>query len=438
MKIWDDLSAELKKYKKTMDRMFYFFLAYIIVTEFMKNTWIVVILCNLILYGLSTVAPQMSMSTATLIYGMIWNIQMLLVIPAIYVIVAEMKTRREKITGVFFLLLGWFYTIHMREWNDMFIFRVMLLIVASYGKDFRKIVKTAIVTIAVCLLITTVLSLLKVIPEFNTERNGRVRRSFGVTSPIGYAAHLSMIALMILFLRNGILRWYHYTVIVAMTAFNVIFIDGRVSMLSSFLAIGGTLIYSILRRSNLKIPDKFLGFFRKTMAFSYVLIAGMFFLMTYIYKADNDAFYHHIPFLSTFESRIEVPHRLINKIGISVFGNYMEHYGETETELFINGEYNFLDSSYSRMLMIYGIVGLILTLWVFTRVQWRLMEKKQTFRMYLLSVVALNYVVERFLMDPMYQVFMLLFFATIPLAEEKNNGEKEKKDELQEINTKVV
>ena len=39
-------------------------------------------------------------------------------------------------------------------------------------------------------------------------------------------------------------------------------------------------------------------------------------------------------------------------------------------------------------------------------------------------------------MDPMYQVFMLLFFATIPLAEEKNNAEKEKKDVLPETDQK--
>lgn len=409
-----------------MDRLYWFFLSFLIVKEFFKNTPVVLNLYTKGLQGLAQISPQLSLSGAKLILGAVLNLPLLIAIPAVYAIAFEMKTRRERIIGIAFLLLGWGYSVFLREWNDTFLFRVLLLIVASYGKDFRKIARLSIILITICLMITTALNLAGVIPEYDLERNGSVRHSFGLYSPVAYAGHISMILVTLIFLRNGILHPVDYIFIASLAAFNAVLIDGRASLLTTLLAAGGAAVYGIGKRKGWTISEKIAGPVRKVLAFSYVIVAGLFFLMTLTYKGERDAFYRHIPFLSTFEGRIEVTHRLLGELGLSLFGNYLPRYSAEETTILESGTYNFLDSSYSRMLLIYGIVGLALTLWVFTKVQYRLLEKKQTFRMYLLLVVAVNYVVERFLMDPMFNVFMLLFFAVLP---EDAGGEAQQSSE---------
>ncbi len=416
----------LRKYKRPMDVLYWFFFAFTIITEFLRSTLMLNMMIVLGMRALAFVVPHMSVSTANLIFSLILDLPFLILIPALYVIAAEMKSMRERLVALLLLVLGWFYTIHMQEWNDGFMFRVLLLIVASYGKDFKKIAKVSIVIISACLLLSMALSIAKVIPEYNLERNGKIRHSFGIYSPVGFAGHITVIILMVIFLRNGLLRWMDYLAIAILMIFNAIFIDGRAPLLTTLLATFGSVIYSIATRGKWKIPEKIMNPVRRILACSYPIIAGIYFLMMMLYS-EKDAFYHHIPFLSTYEGWIAVPHRLIGEIGISVFGNYMQYYAEAEHSLVQNGIYNFLDSSYSRMLMIYGVVGLLLTLWIFTKIQCRLKNNKQTFRMYLMLVLALNYVVERFLMDPMYNVFVLLFFAAIPEAEEKEviiGGEK--------------
>lgn len=413
------MREKLEKYKRSMDRMYCFFLAFIIVTEFFKSTPIVMNLYLLGLQGFDRTMPQLSYETAKLIISLLMNLPLLVAIPAVYVIIAEMKTGKERVIGILFLLLGWFYSIYLRKWNDGFLFRTLLLIVASYGKDFRKIAKISIAAVASCLLVVTVLSIAGVIPAYDMERNGRVRHSFGVYAPTGYAAHLSMTILTLLFLRNGKLRWFEWIFAAVLAGINIVFIDGRVSLLTTVLACAGAAVYGIVRRSGWKIPEKIPGIFRKLLTFSYLIIAGIYLVMMLTYDYERNAFYRNVPFLSTFEGRIGVPHRLLSELGLSLFGNYLNRYWPAEYSVIQIGEYNFLDSSYARMLLIYGVVGLALTLWIFTKVQWRLMKRQQTFRMYLLAVLALDHVVERFLMDPMYHVFMLLFFATIPSPEQK-------------------
>ena len=114
-----------------MDRIYFFFLGFLIVKEFLKCTPVMLDLYAFMLQGFAVIAPQMSLGLAKLIFNLVMNLPLLIVIPAIYVIIAEMKTKRERIIGVILLILGWFYSMYMWKWSDTFMFRVMLVIVAT-------------------------------------------------------------------------------------------------------------------------------------------------------------------------------------------------------------------------------------------------------------------------------------------------------------------
>ena len=73
------------------------------------------------------------------------------------------------------------------------------------------------------------------------------------------------------------------------------------------------------------------------------------------------------------------------------------------------------------MYLIYGFVGLIFCLGIFTMIQHRLWKEKQGFRLFLLSIAALFFLVQRGILDPGYNIFPMLLWAD--LAKIKDHAE---------------
>ena len=164
------------------------------------------------------------------------NIRLLIAIPAIYVILVDMEKVWEKILGIGLLLLGWFYSLYMREWNDTAIFTYALLLVASYKKDFTKILKYSIYAISTVMVIAFIMDRLGMFPSLDLVRDGRVRHTFGMNGPTAVAGHVCFIFIMFAFIRNGKLKWYEYIVISLLCVLNLLYVDGRVGLLCTVLA----------------------------------------------------------------------------------------------------------------------------------------------------------------------------------------------------------
>ena len=423
----EGLKEQLEKYKKAMNRMYYIMLGVNFLYLTLANTPIME-------SGVAIVANKVHWMDADLyllLLRLVLNLRLLIVIPAIYAIVVLMNKRRDQIIAAVFLLLGWFYSFYMREWNEVYILNGMTLIVASYGKDFKKIGRMAMVIVGGVITLTVILCFAGVLFDYYQIRGGRVRHSFGTYAPTATAGCVCSILMVMIFLRDGVLRWFEYLLIVILSVLNLLFVDGRLSFLTIVLATAGCIFQAVYRKIGCKLPDRLIRVFQGILCYSFLLIAGVYFLAVFTYKPGGDAFYQRYSFLSSLESRIEVPHRLLGRLHISVFGNYLNTYEYAEHNIFKSEEYLFLDSAYSRMLLTYGLVGIALCLFVFTLIQRKMLKENRIFRMYLMSIMALFFMMQREIYNPVFNCFMMLLWAVIADDDNKTGqngvGEKDEK-----------
>lgn len=404
-----DIKEELKKYGKVADRMYWIFLVVILVYELLGSTPFLLYFTTWLSAAFKNSSPEL----AGLIYQSVVNLRFLIIVPAVYNIVVEAKNNRERIILTAMLLLGWFYAFYMREQNDTYIFRDMAMIVASYGKDYRKIAKISMWLAGGIMAFTVLMNLMHVIPEFNLERDGQVRHSFGTLGPTNLAGHVCFVIVTYIFIKDGDLKWPAYACIVILSALNLIFVDGRTAFLSVFLICAGCLVFTLFRKKGWSVSEKFMKIWRYLLMASYVLVPGIFMIWVFTYRDDPDIFYNRYHVLQSLAGRILNPNRILGVTGITPFGKYYDNYW-LEGNVFKNtGEYEFLDSSYARVLIMYGLVAFVLILILFTWIQYRLLKKKQTFRMYILAVLSLHFMMEHHLLEPAYDIFLLLPFASL-------------------------
>ena len=107
--------------------------------------------------------------------------------------------------------------------------------------------------------------------------------------------------------------------------------------------------------------------------------------------------------------------------GITPFGRYYENYWVAGNVYKYTGEYEFLDSSYARILLMYGWVAFVLILGLILWLQFRLYKKKKTFQMFVLAVLSLQFMMEHHILEPAYNIFLLLPFACLDDSEEKSS-----------------
>ena len=417
----NEILKKLESYKRPMEQVYYVFLFINILYEALVSTPIV----TYIVAWFGGKMHGMTVEGVIFLFQGIVNLRMLIVIPAIYSIVVEMKSRREKVIAIGMLLLGWFYSFYMREYDDTYIFRTMALVVSSYGRDFRKIARYQIGIVSFVVVLSIALSVMGVIPELTLERDGKIRHSFGMLGPTALSGHICAILVTLYFLRDGVMKWYEYLMTVVLMIFNMVFVDGRTAFLVVMLVMFGSVATIILKR--IKISQMLKSVFQWILCFSYVIVSCAYFWLVATYRNGGKELIRKIPFMSSFESRVEVPNRLLKTLSISPFGNYMKVYYAAEHTWDQVGDYNFLDSSYSRMLLIYGVVGLVFCLSLFTAIQWKLMKKKKLFGMFVVAAITLQFLMQKGIFDPGYCIFPLLLWAVI--KEDSAGEENDKKNE---------
>ncbi len=403
-----DLKKELLKYDRSIDKMYWIFLVFILVYEILGST-------PFLLYFAQWYAglfDENSSELAVMLYQSMMNLRFLIIIPAIYNIIVKTVSKKEKIFLSAMLFLGWYYALRMRDQNDTYIFRDMAMIVASYGKDYKKIAKWCIGLVSGIMAFTIAMNLMGIIPEWTLERDGNVRHSFGTLGPTNLAGHFGFAIMAYMFIKDGIMKWQAYAVIVVLSVLNLVFVDGRTSFLSVFLGCCGCLIYNVIRKSRWKLPETITRGVRALFLASYPFSAVFYLLLVFTYSTDPNVFYNRFHILYSLIGRIENANRVMGVTGITPFGNYYENYWVAGNVFKNTGYYEFLDSSYARVLLMYGWVAFILILGLMVWSQYRLMKKGQTFRMYLLAVLSMHFIMEHHILEPAYNIFLLLPFAS--------------------------
>ncbi len=239
---------ELKKYGNAMDRMYYFFLFIIVFYDCLVSTPIV---SNLVIVLGNAVDGHISLNAFVLVFEIVVNLRLLIIIPALYRVLVCMKSNKVKLLSVLSILVGWLSSYHLRYWNDYSILIITLLIIASYGRDFRMIARYSGFAIITTVMIAAVLCILGVLPDYVLERNGRIRHSFGMIGPTAIAGHMSAVILALFICRNGALNWFEHVLVAVLFVLNAFFVDGRTVSLTVMLVYIGSIVYLIVKKKRL-------------------------------------------------------------------------------------------------------------------------------------------------------------------------------------------
>ncbi len=235
----------------------------------------------------------------------------------------------------------------------------LLIIMAIKKIDLEKIFKTVYKSLIIIFFTIIILSILQLIPDWTYMRGNIVRHSMGFIYPTDCASVFLMLTLLYLYNNKLNITWYHFAWIEIVNIFLFKCTDSRLS----FLLINFALIVAV----TMKIK-KFKTYLTKNQTRKKLRIIAYIMPIFFLVLTNYLIF---LPTKSVIFERADtlLSRRIINsknayeKYGIHPFGKKIEWkgwggYGYIKTEK--NYEYNYVDNSYARILLEYGIIFTII------------------------------------------------------------------------------
>ena len=296
-----------------------------------------------------------------------------------------------------------------------FLWYTGFLIVSAKDVEFDKILKVYLVIGITIMVAAFGASQYGIIEDlvYTTQRYGKefFRHSYGIVYPTDYAAHLFFILLsvMVLFEKKMCVTtrvWISLLVAtcVMMTS------NAQTSMIS-------LVVFSILCIIEYA-SKKQVSFLEKISRWTPVLCASVFLGLTCLYDASNALLVKLNGYLS---GRLAISSKGLADYTIKLFGqNIIEEGNGRSTEF--REDYFFLDDSYIRILLEYGLILFVVVLLVFMFTSKKAVEHKRNIIVIALVAVCIHSIMEHHLIDLSYNPMMLILFATLVDKGEKSGS----------------
>lgn len=291
--------------------------------------------------------------------------------------------------------------------------------VSAYNISFRKILKYFLLINAAIWLLTTFATVIHILPNenydretldvINLESSGETafRYNFGYNYPTDYAAHLTYICIMWFVIRGRNIRYYDY-ILFSIGAIHVYRnCEARLDTVCIVLTLLLFFIYNKSSHSNFwswRIV-------KKVIIYASVLAAALIIILTYQYAIDStDEILTAIDILSS--GRLKLGAEALDEYGISIFGQYVKFYHHEDPT-----RYNFIDSSYVQLLIVYGLLFFMFALFCHVYACKLNMKKSQLIIPLAIFVVSLHSIIFQGLMNFQFNPFYLGIFAIQDIGE---------------------
>lgn len=299
-----------------------------------------------------------------------------------------------------------------RRASDFTMLTMGVFVIGARGVDFRRIVRDYFI-VGIILLIGTILcSQLGIIKNLVYTRFGTNihRQSFGIVYSTDFAAHVVYLFLAYCYLRFKRLSWPTYlaAIIAALAVYKLC--DARFDTLALLVLVP---VLIIGKRAYSGHPNSyFIASFYWTIP---VLFAYITQVCAYFYSPHN----HILNSINKgLSGRLALSHQAFSQYGLSLFGKHVIEHGwgnASGLQMFLNnpGRYFYIDSSFIRVLIMYGIIVALMLLVTMTVISWRSVTKGSFALASILVVVSLSAVVEQHLFDLGFDPFLLALFANV-------------------------
>lgn len=305
------------------------------------------------------------------------------------------------------LVLTW------RTSSDFMLFSMGIFVLGARNVNFRRVVYLYFVVGTIILLFVMFCSFSGLIQNLVYRRNqtsGAIRQSFGIVYPTDFAAHVLFLILAFCYLYFDRITVKSYITFVIIAALLIHYCDARLSAVSVLLLIPVMIIGKQAQKSD--------GFCRKIAVFFWcfpVLMAYMIIAMSYFYSPSNRLLEVLNHMLS---GRLAIGNQAIRQYGFSIFGRHMVERswgGVNGMKMFMGdrSNYFFVDSSFLRILILYGVITFIIILAVLTIISYRSISYGEYALATILVIVSVSAVVEQRLIDISYDPFLIALLANV-------------------------
>lgn len=300
--------------------------------------------------------------------------------------------------------------------DNSFLFEVGFLIVGAKNIHFDRILKVFFGVSLVILAAAMICSQAGMIENlvYPSVRGG-VRQCFGTIYPTDFAAHIFYMAMAALCMNN---RRIHIADIVIVGALGV-FVYKACSAFTGTMTLGlaaiGMIAVMIVQRrleqkEELAGTDAPLGWWNGILRFltlAPVFFAALFIGMVHLYRPES-AFWAKLDQILSL--RLSVSAEGTANYAYRLFGQHVEEFGNGRS-IETREHYFFLDDSYLRMALIYGIVILIVVLLMMIIIANRAVRYQRCMLYLAMLLIALHCFMEQHLLEMAFNPFILGMFA---------------------------
>ena len=285
------------------------------------------------------------------------------------------------------------------------VFVMMLLVVASIGKDFKPILIISVIIGSLMMILAYQASMHGYIPYLVYDTGGEYgSHAFGIVYRTDFAAHVLYLAMSYAALRKEKITTIGYMVLVFSTWFVWRYVHARMNTFCMILFLVGYAVFILLALfgKKLKIPK----WFCIAHGVGYIgAVAGSLILggsSVNIGGLDTGSLW----------ARFQMSKQAILENGIHLFGRTIYERGAGGITDGSN-PYFFLDITYIRNLVIHGLLISIIYLVVMTVASYRASKEGHTVIAGALLLVAIVSMIEHHATEISYNVFMFAAFANM-------------------------
>ena len=298
-------------------------------------------------------------------------------------------------------------------------FRILALLTAGcVGINFRKLLRAYTAAAASVIMAAMIFAMSEGITDFVYLRNGALRSSMGVVYPTDYAT----IVLFILITVWVCFEWkpeISAVVLPAAAFFVSLYIaDSHTSMICSAVFFVIIIYLALERRVISRRPE--LMWIRKTAD---IMATGTFPLCMLFVFVSIYCYTKAVPFsvrLNTWmHGRLDLAAKAFAEQHITPFGYAFEQIGAGGS-VYARQGYNFIDSTYPRVLLMYGAVTLIVVClsWVF--LTHRAVKSDNRRMAFAMALIAIHSISEHHFIEFYYNIFLIMTFSSVEIQQESN------------------
>lgn len=299
-----------------------------------------------------------------------------------------------------------------------FLFEIAFLIVGAKNVSFDKILKLFCAIGTTIMVAAFVASQAGVIENLVYESEKGTRESFGIIYPTDFAAHLFYIIaswICISMKKEKIQRYIGVLLLISSSVFVYIECAAYTSMLCFGILAIFVIIINFFFRENGK-RDVLL----RISTMSPVIMCMLYMVMVYFYSETNDFW---VKINGILSSRLSLGKIGISKYGFSLLGQYIPEIGNGGTVVY-NPDYFFLDNSYIRIALEYGVLVLCITLIICVMIANRSIDASRKIMLAVIIVMSIHCFMEQHLLELGYNPFILALFSDL------NNQVEARKDSI--------